>query len=111
MEQELGVICGSTSSSPDSFQLEAMRRMEKLSGTTGIIPRTRDVTAPAGEETIDEAMIGEAMVVEATVSVVESAAVHANETTGHPAEVLRRIGQAEADRQSAECSMSRRSKG
>ena len=48
----------------------------------------------AGEETTDGAMGIEEVIAGATVGVVESAAVHANEITGHPAEALLRIGQA-----------------
>lgn len=91
--------------------MEVMWNMSEATVVEAIVVEAMADSREAGEETIDEATTIEEMIAEATaVGVAESAAVHANEITGHPAEALLRIGQAGADRQSA-TPHSSRSKG
>ena len=90
--------------------MEVMWNMSEATVVEAIVVEAMADSREAGEETIDEATAIEEMIAAATVGVAESAAVHANEITGHPAEALLRIGQAGADRQSA-TPHSSRSKG
>jgi hypothetical protein len=90
--------------------MEVMWNMSEATVVEAIVVEAMADSREAGEEAIDEATAIEEMIAAATVGVAESAAVHANEITGHPAEALLRIGQAGADRQSA-TPHSSRSKG
>ena len=133
MEQEQDATRGSTGSNRDSCRrlktctssvhgfktieafraekiMEVMWNMSEATVVEEIVVEVMADSREAGEETIDEATVIEEMIAEAAVGVAESAAVHANEITGHPAEALLRIGQAGADRQSA-TPHSSRSKG
>jgi hypothetical protein len=133
MEQEQDATRGSTGSNRDSCRrlktctsgvqgfktieafraeeiMEVMWNMSEATVVEAIVVEAMADSREAGEEAIDEATAIEEMIAAATVGVAESAAVHANEITGHPAEALLRIGQAGADQQSA-TPHSSRSKG